>query len=213
MERPPRKHLKRNHSKLMEAASEYCENTTIHGVKYLGAKNLSWLERIFWLFVIIFSVLICAILTIRIWEKLNTNSMIIGFSEKESSVAEIPFPSVTICPEIKSRLFNYTDAIIRFERGDTGGFVNSNLKTFYSLIEICKRTPTPMNFTNKRFSIEAYVDSLIKSSPILESTISECGWLGEKLDCSKLLTRTLTKEGICYTFNGLDKSEFFRNNT
>lgn len=161
---------------------------------------------------IVSSLLFCALLTFRIGEKLRTNSMIIGFSEKESSVAEIPFPSVTICPEIKAPSFNYTDTIVKLEGGHTGDFNHQQLKTFYSFIEICKRTPSSMNFTNERFTIESLVDSLTKSGPVLGSTITDCGWLGEKRNCSQILTRTLTKEGICYTFNGLDKTEIFRNN-
>ena len=35
--------------------SEYSENSTLHGVKYLGEKKLHWSERFFWIITFILS--------------------------------------------------------------------------------------------------------------------------------------------------------------
>lgn len=34
--------------------------------------------------------------------KWNESSVLIGFPEKDETIATIPFPTVTICPEIKA---------------------------------------------------------------------------------------------------------------
>lgn len=45
------------------------------------------------------------------WKKWEENPVIINFNQKSSYVWEIPFPGVTICPEIKTvrKIFNYTE--------------------------------------------------------------------------------------------------------
>lgn len=199
---------RKSNSNLTEAASEYCRNTTIHGIKYIGAKELPWTERILWLIVIFLSLFFCAMLTFQIFKKIQTNSMIIGFSEKDNSVYEIPFPAVTICPEIKTRSYklNYTDLYLKYIKGNN---LPENPIEFSSLLEICKKTPKFKNFTNTRYSLDEYVNSLQEIGPEFKETITECGWLGEKEDCNQMLTKVLTEEGICYTFNGLDKNEHF----
>lgn len=47
----------------------------------------------------------------QIWNKYTNNPIVTGFETKTSSIYEIPFPAVTICPEKKSFnfKFNYSD--------------------------------------------------------------------------------------------------------
>lgn len=40
--------------------------------------------------------------------------------------------------------------------------------------------------------------------------ISECKWMGDEFNCSDIFTPLVTDEGICYTFNMLDRNELFR---
>lgn len=47
----------------------------------------------------------------NIWDKWNTNPVIVSFAEKSTPIWQIPFPAVTICPDTKtiSSVANFTD--------------------------------------------------------------------------------------------------------
>lgn len=53
----------------------------------------------------------CAHLIYQTWNKWNYNPVIVSFDDKMTSISEIPFPAITICPESKTNpsKFNYTD--------------------------------------------------------------------------------------------------------
>jgi len=48
---------------------EYCENTSIHGVQYLGERERPMRERIFWLFVFLISIYGCSTLILSAYTK------------------------------------------------------------------------------------------------------------------------------------------------
>lgn len=62
------------------------------------------------------------------YEKWDESPVIVTFSEKMTRIHNIPFPAVTICPEIKSKkeIFNFTAALKKF---------NSEEPPFYGLTE------------------------------------------------------------------------------
>lgn len=67
-------------------------------------------ERIFWICVFIISIFFCGKFIYDAWNKWKDNPVIINFNQNPTFIWEIPFPAVTICPEIKSikSIFNYT---------------------------------------------------------------------------------------------------------
>lgn len=84
---------------------EYCANTSIHGVQYLGEQR-PWKEKLFWLCVFLVSIYCCTKLIENIYAKWNETPVIVSFSEKSTPVWSIPFPAVTICSETKRVLKN-----------------------------------------------------------------------------------------------------------
>lgn len=91
--------------------NEYCENTTIHGVKYFGERHRPKVERWWWIAAFLVSIVLCTLLIRNLWVKWDQSPVIVSFAERSTPVWEIPFPAVTICPETKATksLFNYTD--------------------------------------------------------------------------------------------------------
>ena len=49
-------------------------------------------------------------------------------------------------------------------------------------------------------------------APKLNSTIIECYWLGDAVPCDEIFKPVLTEEGVCYSFNSLDRSEMYKEN-
>lgn len=90
--------------------SEYANNSTIHGVRYLGEKRRPFAERVWWIIVFVLSVYGCGRLIYNVYMKWDQSPVIVSFAEKSTPVWQIPFPAVTICPETKakSEFLNFT---------------------------------------------------------------------------------------------------------
>lgn len=77
---------------------DYSTNSTIHGVKYVGERDRSYCEKIFWLIFIIISLLGCGYMISEMYEKWENEEISIVLTLKTRQVEDVPFPAVTICP-------------------------------------------------------------------------------------------------------------------
>lgn len=113
----------------MELFSQYCDNSTIHGVNYMSDRKRPIIERLSWLVAFILCVYGCGYLIKNSWDQWNENPILINFNEKSTPVWSIPFPAVTICPETKVQksIFNFGDVFFNKLFG--------NDKLFYTLSE------------------------------------------------------------------------------
>jgi amiloride-sensitive sodium channel len=66
--------------------------------------------RIFWLVSFLISNAVVAYFILKVWNKWNTSPVLVSFAEVPTPVRNIPFPAITICPEIKVKRtsFNYS---------------------------------------------------------------------------------------------------------
>lgn len=101
LERGENSNIKRNDNKnrlineIWYGFSWYCENSTIHGVRYLGGKNLHWSERIWWIISITIATVTCGLFVNKMYLKITP--MTITFDDQYTPISEIPFPTVTLC--------------------------------------------------------------------------------------------------------------------
>lgn len=72
---------------------EYCEDTTIHGIKYIGKPHQPRLDRWWWIIAILISVVLCFHLIHNLWMKWESSPVFVSFSEQTTPVWEIPFPA------------------------------------------------------------------------------------------------------------------------
>ncbi|KAG4078929.1 hypothetical protein HA402_010881 [Bradysia odoriphaga] len=100
---------------------EYCDNSTIHGVRYITKQDIHLFERFWWIVMVSCSMIGCAITISQSYRKWDHNPVIVTFSEKMTHLKHLPFPAVTICPETKSRksIFDYRATLkkISYEAG------------------------------------------------------------------------------------------------
>jgi hypothetical protein len=64
--------------------------------------------RIFWLISFLVSTAVVAYLILRVWNKWNTSPVLVSFANVPTPVWNLPFPAITICPQVKIKdtLFN-----------------------------------------------------------------------------------------------------------
>lgn len=219
--------MKRRHSRyerpiyaLWELFSDYSEISTIHGVRYMGEKKRHWTERLWWTVSVISSIVVCSILVYQTFVKWQNTPVIVTFSEESTPVYEIPFPTVTICTDIKTKQtrLNYTDV---WHKLNKDGYKNANisqktLEVVHSLSPICDRPPPHLeeyvknsgiiNETNADIQFYNYAKRM---APALNETLFRCTWHRQDVNCSDIFKETLTDEGICFTFNYLNASELY----
>lgn len=66
------------------------------------------------------ALIVCGSLINNVYTKWNQSPVIVSFAEKLTPVWEIPFPAVTICPDIKSNI-EYLDFSRTFNHMMYGG--------------------------------------------------------------------------------------------
>ncbi|KAI8046473.1 pickpocket protein 28 [Drosophila gunungcola] len=205
---------------------EYCENTSIHGVQYLGERERPKRERIFWLFVFLVSIYGCSTLILSAYTKWTETPVIVSFAEKSTPVWSIPFPAVTVCSETKRVLkqkgkeTTYADLYSQFseEMRASRLFKPQNvsaleMEEFRTLLHVCNTQIIEEDMPLIAGDDLDYFDVLERMLPQFERYFFYCRWLSRFGECEKFFRKTLTEEGICYTFNGLRATEIYREDT
>lgn len=73
--------------------SEYANNSSIHGVRYMGENHRPWVERLWWVIAFSLSIYGCSSLIYNVWVKWEQSPFIVSFVEKPIPVWQIPFPA------------------------------------------------------------------------------------------------------------------------
>ncbi|XP_048520025.1 pickpocket protein 28 isoform X2 [Dendroctonus ponderosae] len=190
---------------------EYCKCSSIHGFRYFG-EDRTYFERIWWFVVFNIVVAGCVYSITLVYEKWNDSPVIVSFDTRETKLDSIPFPAVTICPETKSvtSKFNYIDVMLKLK----GRKVDANIT------EIEKRYAEYMSMncdSNWKFSgrsntlpADDFLNFLDEVRP--KTIFASCIWRKLPRKCEDLFTPIITDEGICYTFNMLDRNDLFKEN-
>ncbi|XP_044594174.1 degenerin mec-10-like [Cotesia glomerata] len=76
---------------------QYCSNSTLHGLRYLGDSQVSVIEKLFWICAFICAFLSAAYFILHLYNKWLSSPIIISMNPEPVSFEEFPFPSVTIC--------------------------------------------------------------------------------------------------------------------
>lgn len=195
--------------------ADFSNNSSVHGVKYLGERRRHWIERGFWIVAFLISVIGCTVMIFKLFIKWQLSPVIVSFAEKSTPVWEIPFPAVTICPETKAikKYVDFTNGYLHAHQHQQteANMTQDELRSLEALAHICD----PQLFLNadpldSGLQSDEIV-SLLKSitNPQNETTLF-CKWRNMFLPCENFFTEIITEEGFCYTFNALKFTETFK---
>ncbi|KAG4075028.1 hypothetical protein HA402_004574 [Bradysia odoriphaga] len=190
--------------------SRYCENSTIHGVKYLGRKNVHWSERIWWIASFAIAAVICISCINKMYLKITPTT--ITFDDNYTPISEIPFPTVTICNP-----FTVDTAVLNYS-GINQQILDSNytislrrevIQRMYSASLFCLNGTTIRDYINRNNkTIDRNIWPYLKQiSPGIG--MRECKLSRKRIYCPDLFTKVLTFYGTCYTFNHLSSEEVY----
>ncbi|KAJ8727775.1 hypothetical protein PYW07_001894 [Mythimna separata] len=229
-----RKRARRKRQKLLvkELMYDYANNTTLHGLPYVTRTGLTLIEKIFWFVTFVASVSMCLFLISKVWYKWKTSPVIVTVSEQLVSVNEMPFPSITICPQSKCKQskYNFTNEklivdeymqkrrVAKFLNKDTyDGTINDTMKAriakFASVSKICD-FPNPYDLSDifpSNHTNSSFVEDIIEVAPNYNDVFHACFVYGHYIEnCESLFRMVLTSEGLCYNMNSLAAKEIFR---
>ncbi|CAO1382707.1 unnamed protein product [Diamesa hyperborea] len=146
----------------------------------------------------------CSYLITRSYKKWDDTPIIVSFDEESTPVWKIPFPAVTICPEImfKRSLYNVSS------------FTDKNRK--YSEVDIIRQNALnlvcPFSEVPKLRKNVNVANELKKLAIPMKEIFNLCVWQGTRQKCKKVFHELRTEEGICYTSNMLDHKDLFNTN-
>ncbi|CAG9830686.1 unnamed protein product [Diabrotica balteata] len=185
---------------------EYCNSTSIHGFKYL-AEERSLGERLLWISLITMAFMGCGYLISQIYSKYTESPVIVSFATKESPIYTIPFPAVTICPTTiaRKRLFNFTDFSRKMKVKEK---LTSTEERYGKYISYVCDTDYEY-FPNETYFTEDFYQALDEIKIPAEDFMEQCKFMSLKVPCKEWFTPIILDDGVCFTFNILDKHEIY----
>uniref|UniRef100_A0A182WSG5 Pickpocket n=1 Tax=Anopheles quadriannulatus TaxID=34691 RepID=A0A182WSG5_ANOQN len=191
--------INRERVSFTENLREYCLNTTIHGLKYIGTVSLTLCERAYF-FLTFLVVTACSIYFIsNVYIKWQSSPIIIGLNPIATHIRNIPFPAVTICNMNQMR----REAAERIEQNTLEETV---------LQSICS-IDGDFNDTQYEGKWSAVKRMLLSATQPCSALLKACRYAKQPERCSEIFQSIFTDEGLCCTFNTLDTVYMFRNAT
>ncbi|XP_076650925.1 pickpocket protein 28 isoform X2 [Halictus rubicundus] len=184
------------------ALEQYCTNTSLHGLRYVGDSNLTIAERVFWMIAFTLAVLVASYFIWLLYRKWVTTPIIISLSPEPVPLDEFPFPSVTVC--------NMNNA-----KKSEAARINAGKDNRKKLL-LEDRCSTEANFTaydldESTITWDNMLHFTINVSQSCGEMLHMCQWHGNINDCEKLFNPTMTDEGLCCNFNSVHKKYLFYN--
>ncbi|XP_074108181.1 pickpocket protein 28 [Cotesia typhae] len=180
---------------------QYCSNSTLHGLRYLGDSQVSVIEKLFWICAFICAFLSAAYFILHLYNKWLSSPIIISMNPEPVSFEEFPFPSVTIC--------NMNNA----KKSEADRINNGNEDLDKLLLEdICNsRNETEIDDVFGSANWTNVLRFMINVSQPCNEMLHHCQWHGNVTECERIFNPTLTDEGMCCNFNSVHRDFMFYN--
>ncbi|XP_039752611.1 pickpocket protein 28-like [Pararge aegeria] len=182
---------------------EYLLTSTLHGLRYVGEKRLTWFERFFWLAAFGSSLICAAFFILNVYAKWRMSPMIVSINPENMPLNQLPFPAITIC-NVNQAKKSVAERIKR-----SGDSIDKKL-----LESLCS-TQTDADIFEDEIAESANWDYtrsfLINVTQPCNEMLSLCIWNSVQMSCQDLFNAQLTDEGLCCTFNVVHREKMFRN--
>ncbi|KAI5730158.1 hypothetical protein M8J76_010655 [Diaphorina citri] len=184
---------------------EYTQNSSLHGLRYMGNTELHIAERMFWIISFIMAIIASVLLISNLYAKWIYNPVIISLSPIATPLTAIPFPAITICnmnnvqKSIALAIQAGNDSESEIEKKLLSDFCDEESLIGDGLTAIgVGEWETVKNF-------------MIKVTQPCDSMLRLCLWHGDPINCSRIFYPSLTDEGMCCAFNKVRNEFIFKN--
>ncbi|XP_063821327.1 sodium channel protein Nach-like [Ostrinia nubilalis] len=195
---------------LRHQTTEFFNNSTLHGVRYIAEKERPFCEKFMWFsFTAVGAVTTCIII-VSLWEKFQTNPTITGL-DTDFHNWDVPFPAVTLCdvnPVDDELLQEYIESVYGSEVPED---IEAMLRWLATLSYQSIADPSGVFLKNDKLMgkndkeppapITDPKDAVFKIVRRCDSLFYDCEWKGDSEECCDLLVPVFTEMGFCYAFN------------
>ncbi|XP_049865918.1 pickpocket protein 28-like isoform X2 [Pectinophora gossypiella] len=195
---------------LRHQTTEFFNNSTLHGVRYIAEKERPFCEKFMWFsFTAVGAVTTCIII-VSLWEKFQTNPTITGL-DTDFHNWDVPFPAVTICdmnPVDDELLQEYIERTWGSNPPARAADMLRWLTTlsYQSIAEQAPEFVTDNDLLavgeneagEPKLNPRDAVFSIVRRC---ETLFYDCEWKGDSEECCDLLVPVFTEMGFCYAFN------------
>ncbi|KAG5683041.1 hypothetical protein PVAND_012348 [Polypedilum vanderplanki] len=197
-------------NEIFECFISFTQNTSMHGVKFIGQSELHWTERIIWSILVIFAIISIIYISLQLSVKFASSPLSTVVESVIHPVSEIPYPSITICPHNRLHAQRAIEAENKFlpnaskETLEIFRFLILNLNNieFGSFDEFYDEIlEFPSNDELRNLNLrEVYKFAMLTCDEIF---VGKCWWRNKYYECCNDFFEQQTSEyGICFGFNG-----------
>ncbi|KAF9805785.1 hypothetical protein SFRURICE_009417 [Spodoptera frugiperda] len=205
-ERPPLRTAQRledEPSSFSNDLRDYLMTSTLHGLRYIGERKLTWFERFFWLTAFGCSLVSAGFFILNIYAKWRSSPMIVSINPENMPLSNLPFPALTVCN------VNQAKKTVAERYWTYGNPVDKKL-----LQSLCTTKDDSEIFEDGiagRADWDHTRSFLINVTQPCSEMLAQCIWDSSVMNCEDLFNAQLTDEGLCCTFNVVHRNKMFRN--
>ncbi|XP_050426691.1 sodium channel protein Nach-like [Adelges cooleyi] len=183
---------------------EYCEYSSIHGLRHVVQKDAKPWERVTWALLLVAASLAILVLLNVSWKKYVHSPMQIVVDDPRYPLSKIDFPAITIC-SINKIMYSKVNALISTFTNDTElgkKYMNSframsilRFPFYNEAVYFIRKYPTV------NLPLDQITTMMLQLKPSINEMFKKCYWRGTNYNCTDLLRLQRTEEGYCYSFN------------
>lgn len=198
---------------LVETTADFCDVSSLHGLRLLGMNITSFKEGVkvlrviavaIWATAISVGFFLAVFLMSKIWHRYSISPTITTIETKNYPISSVLFPGVTIC-NINVVSKPQADALYR-RMQDKGFPTDENtwnfFKNLYTLInyeQVDEDYSRVFEFLEKfNYTTNKLMRTLAQPC---DSLLRRCYWLGKLTNCSEIFRTTTSGFGFCCSFN------------
>ncbi|XP_063918404.1 pickpocket protein 28-like [Zophobas morio] len=187
--------------KVLTYLTNFCNNTSIHGFRYLAESRRPVSEKIWWLVILCGCFYMCGNLIASTLKRRDENPIFTSSSLNPGYLWDVPFPAVTICSEIKIKksMYDVNNHIAKIREKN---ITDEEKNRVLGVMLFCE-LPLP-RYKHTAVDLQT-LDYILAHAPTMKEVI----WHALPFKYLDLFSPTLTNFGLCYSFNMLDKNELF----
>ncbi|KAI4500560.1 hypothetical protein M0802_004522 [Mischocyttarus mexicanus] len=193
---------------LKNQAKEFCLATGLHGYKYVAQSQRSKIERIIWA-IVLFASFCCAIVLMKIaWDYYASHPTLMVIETTHRGIWNYPFPAVTIC-NINRISLNLTRRLVDTLSHPSNISKEFLVQEFRLLLELLDPGVFEYDIAENLTRLQNILDDNQLTIPeVMEKVTRNCSdllklckWNDDSFDCDKFFNRSLTRDGLCCSFN------------